>query len=323
MIELFNVTKRYGNKTAVNNISLFVKRGEILGLLGPNGAGKSTTMRLITGYIHPSSGLVRVAGYDVAKQPVAAKRHIGYLPETPPLYKEMTVRDFLNFAAELKGYKGKDKNSRIIKAMEEVGISDVKNRLIGHISRGYRQRVGLAQALIGEPEVLILDEPTVGLDPQQIIEIRQLIKNLAGRRTVILSSHILPEVSSLCHRVAIINKGRLIAEDTPQNLSHALMGRQEIKLEVKGPQDEVVAALQNIPGVNSVSVKTGFGGGNHTYVVSAEKERDVRESVFYAMAQKGFPILEMKSSYMSLEDIFLELVTEEPAAGPTGEVQKG
>jgi ABC-2 type transport system ATP-binding protein len=312
LIELSNVTKNYGNKTALKGISLFVKKGEILGLLGPNGAGKSTTMRIITGYMPPTSGKVRVAGYDIVKQAVAAKRFIGYLPENPPLYNDMTVKDFVTFSAELKGFKGKEKYSRVEKVMEEVGVSHVKNRLISHISRGYRQRVGLAQALVGEPEVLILDEPTVGLDPQQIIEIRQLIKNLAGKRTVILSSHILPEVSSLCHRVAIINKGRLIAEDTPENLSNALMGHQEISMQVKGPEEDVLLSLQNTPGVESVSINSS-GKDISDFRVTAEKDRDIREELFFAMAAKGFAILEMKSSKMSLEEIFLELVTEEDA----------
>lgn len=310
MIELANVTKNYGNKTALKGITLFVKRGEILGLLGPNGAGKSTTMRIITGYMPPTSGNVRVAGHDVVKQPVAAKRYIGYLPENPPLYKDMTVKDFVSYSAELKGFKGKEKNLRVNKVMEEVGVSDVRNRLIAHISRGYRQRVGLAQALVGEPEVLILDEPTVGLDPQQIIEIRQLIKNLAGKRTVILSSHILSEVSSLCHRVAIISKGKLIAEDTPENLGNALMGHPEVSLQVKGAQEDILLVLQNVPGVESVSINSADKDVSE-FKITAEKGRDVREDLFFAMAAKGFPILEMKSSRMSLEEIFLELLTEE------------
>lgn len=312
MIELSNITKNYGNKTALKGISLFVKRGEILGLLGPNGAGKSTTMRIIAGYMPPTSGTIRVAGYDIVKQPVTAKRFIGYLPENPPLYKDMTVKDFISYSAELKGFKGRKKSLRVNKVMEEVGVDVVKNRLISHISRGYRQRVGLAQALVGEPEVLILDEPTVGLDPQQIIEIRQLIKNLAGKRTVILSSHILPEVSSLCHRVAIINKGKLIAEDTPENLGNALMGNREIILQIKGPDKDVLFALQNVPGVQSVSINS-IGKDISEFRVTSEKGRDVREDLFFAMASRGFAILEMNSSKMSLEEIFLELTTEEDA----------
>lgn len=312
MIELSNITKNYGNKTVLKGISLFVKRGEILGLLGPNGAGKSTTMRIIAGYMPPTSGTIRVAGYDIVKQPVTAKRFIGYLPENPPLYKDMTVKDFISYSAELKGFKGREKSLRVNKVMEEVGVDVVKNRLISHISRGYRQRVGLAQALVGEPEVLILDEPTVGLDPQQIIEIRQLIKNLAGKRTVILSSHILPEVSSLCHRVAIINKGKLIAEDTPENLGNALMGNREIILQIKGPDKDVLFALQNVPGVQSVS-KNSISKDISEFRVTSEKGRDVREDLFFAMASRGFAILEMNSSKMSLEEIFLELTTEEDA----------
>jgi ABC-2 type transport system ATP-binding protein len=313
LIELSNVIKKYGNKTAVNDITLFVRNGEILGLLGPNGAGKSTTMRIIAGYLPPTSGSVKVAGYDVVKQPVTAKNYIGYLPENPPLYKDMTVTDYIAFAAELKGLKGKDKATRVNKVMDEVGVTDVKNRLIGHISRGYRQRVGLAQALVGDPQVLILDEPTVGLDPQQIIEIRQLIKNLAGKRTVILSSHILPEVSSLCHRVAIINKGNLIAENTPQGLGESLMGHQEIVLQIKGPKDKVYAVMESLSGINNITVNNVLKEDLCEYTVQSEIDKDIRETLFYTMAENDFPILEMKSSFMSLEEIFLELVTEEPA----------
>ncbi|WP_213974037.1 ABC transporter ATP-binding protein [Tepidanaerobacter acetatoxydans] len=312
MIELFNVTKKYGNKTAINNISLFVRSGEVLGLLGPNGAGKSTTMRIIAGYLLPTSGSVKVAGFDVVKEPVTAKRHIGYLPESPPLYKEMTVCDYINFAAELRGLKGKDKAHHVNRVIEEVGISDVKKRLIGHLSRGYRQRVGLAQALVANPQVLILDEPTVGLDPQQITEIRQLIKELSGKRTVILSSHILPEVSSLCHKVAIINKGNLIVENTPQNLGKSLMGHREIILQIKGPQDKICTALESLSGVKSIAVSKVLKENLCEYTVQSELDKDIRESLFYTMAEYNFPILEMKSSFMSLEEIFLELVTEEP-----------
>ncbi|MDI3481592.1 MAG: gliding motility-associated transport system ATP-binding protein [Tepidanaerobacteraceae bacterium] len=310
MIQLANVTKNYGSKAALKGISLTVKRGEVLGLLGPNGAGKSTTMRLIAGYMPPTSGTIKVAEYDVVKQPIAAKRVIGYLPENPPLYKDMTVKDFISYSAELKGLKGKKKSLRVDKVMEEVGVGVVKNRLISHISRGYRQRVGLAQALVGQPEVLILDEPTVGLDPQQIIEIRQLIKNLAGKSTIILSSHILPEVSSLCHRVAIINKGRLIAEDTPENLSEALKGKREIILKIKGPEKDILSALQNVSGVQSVSANP-IDTDISEFRVIFEKGRDVREDLFFAMASRGFAILEMIPSKMSLEEIFLELTTEE------------
>ncbi len=314
MIELFNVTKKYGNKTAINNISLFVRSGEVLGLLGPNGAGKSTTMRIIAGYLLPTSGSVKVAGFDVVKEPVTAKRHIGYLPENPPLYKDMTVCDYINFAAELRGLKGKDKAHHVNRVIEEVGIPDVKKRLIGHLSRGYRQRVGLAQALVANPQVLILDEPTVGLDPQQITEIRQLIKELSGKRTVILSSHILPEVSSLCHRVAIINKGNLIVENTPQNLGKSLMGHREIIVQIKGPQDKIRTALESLSGVKNITVSKVLKENLCEYTVQSELDKDIRESLFYTMAEYNFPILEMKSSFMSLEEIFLELVTEEPTA---------
>jgi len=324
LIELSNVTKKYGNKIAISNISFFVKNGEILGLLGPNGAGKSTTMRIITGYLAPTSGIVKVAGFDMAKQPVLAKRHIGYLPENPPIYKDMTVYEYLNFAGELKGLKGKEKARRVSKVIEEVGIGDVKNRLIGRLSRGYKQRTGLAQALVSDPDVLILDEPTVGLDPQQITEIRQLIKSLSGKRTVILSSHILPEVSSLCHRVAIINKGNLIAENTPQNLGKSLMGHHKVVIQARGSNDKILEILSNLSGIESVEVSKVLNDNLCEYTIESEMDKDVREQLFYAMANNNFPILEMRSYVMSLEDIFLQLVTEEPviSAKPQREASK-
>ncbi len=312
MIKLSNVTKKFGNKTAISNISLTVRSGEILGLLGPNGAGKSTTMRIIAGYFSPTSGSVEVAGYDVVKQPVIAKKYIGYLPENPPLYKDMTVKDYIGYAAELKGLRGKDKAYQVKKVMEYVGITDVKQRLIGHISRGYRQRVGLAQALVGEPRVLILDEPTVGLDPQQIIEVRQLIKKFGGERTVILSSHILSEVSNMCHKVAIINKGKLIAENTPRDLSKSLMRRQKIVLQVKGSKINVCSVMKNIPQIKNFTVNKVIDKDLYEYTVESQTGDDIREKLFCSMAKNNFPILEMKSSYMSLENVFLELVTEEP-----------
>ena len=247
MIEVENLTKRYGRHTAVDGISFRVHKGEILGFLGPNGAGKTTTMRILTCYLPPTDGTARVAGYDVFAQPLEVKRRVGYAPETPPLYPDMDVGSFLDFCAKIKGVPGKDRKAKISDVMEKTRVSDVRNTLIGRLSKGYRQRVGLAQAILHNPDVLILDEPTAGLDPKQIIETRELIKSLGGEHTIVLSTHILPEVSMTCGRVVIINKGRVVAEDTPENLTHRLQGAATVRLEVRagaGPQ----ATLAAVPG---------------------------------------------------------------------------
>lgn len=311
MIQLTEVTKRYGSRYAVQGLTITVKQGEILGFLGPNGAGKSTTMRLITGYMPPTSGTIRVAGFDVQEEPYQVKRRIGYLPESPPLYYELTVKEYLNLAAELKGLRSNRVRQDTERVMEEVGITHVGGRLTGNLSKGYRQRVGLAQALLGDPEVLILDEPTVGLDPQQIIEIRQLIRQLAGSRTVILSTHILPEVSMICQRVMIINEGKLVVQDTPQGLVQSLQGRNRLVVQVKGLTDQVIPVLKAVEGVSAVQLdqQPTVEVGRYSLEVSASDT--VREQLFWALSRAGFPLLEMTAPSVSLEDVFLQLVTAE------------
>lgn len=334
MIELEGVTKRFGAKVAVDGLNLRVEKGEILGLLGPNGAGKTTTMRIITGYLPPTAGTVRVAGIRVPQNPVAVKRAIGYLPENPPLYTELTVREQLAFVAEIKGIPRAERSRAVARVMEETVILEVAGRLVGNLSRGYRQRVGLAQALLGAPQVLILDEPTVGLDPRQIIEIRELIRELAGERTVILSSHILPEVSQLCQRVAIINQGRLVAQDTPENLARGLGQAQRLKAEIKGRPEEIKVALGKVAGVAEVIVGeevAGQAGGTAAsgppeegiYAVSLGLAPEtnpyrVREEIFFALAAAGLPLLALSTQQLSLEDVFLHLVVEEPAPAAAG-----
>lgn len=314
MVEVKNLTKRYGQVKAVNNISFTAGKGEILGFLGPNGAGKTTTMNVITGYMPATSGSVKVAGIDVMEEPAKAKKKIGYLPEQPPLYADMTVWEQLCFAAELKKVDRSERRRHIEELMDMVAIGDVKNRLIKNLSKGYRQRVGLAQALVGAPEVLILDEPTIGLDPKQIIDIRNLIKSLAGSRTIILSSHILPEVSAICERVVIINKGVIAAIDTPQNLSQLFGGTARTSVIVEGPSDEVKRIISKIKGVTGIETRNTGDSGSYNYIIEAGKGVDVRKPLFFAMAEAGHPILEMKPIGVSLEDVFLQLTTEEKEA---------
>jgi ABC-2 type transport system ATP-binding protein len=309
MIEVENLTKRYGRHTAVDGISFRVHKGEILGFLGPNGAGKTTTMRILTCYLPPTEGTARVAGFDVFEQPLEVKRRIGYTPETPPLYPDMDVGSFLDFCAKIKGVAGKDRKARISDVMEKTRISDVRGTLIGRLSKGYRQRVGLAQAILHNPDVLILDEPTAGLDPKQIIETRELIKGLGGEHTIVLSTHILPEVSMTCGRVVIINKGRVVAEDTPENLTHRLQGAATVRLEVRGESPDLEATLAGVPGVKSVRrAKPGV------YEVDAEAGRDVRADLARAVIGRGLDLLSLQQSGMSLEEIFLHLTTTDVAA---------
>jgi gliding motility-associated transport system ATP-binding protein len=310
VIEVQHLTKRYGPLTAVDDVSFKVERGEIFGFLGPNGAGKTTTMRVLTGYMPPTEGKAIVAGFDVFEQPVDAKRRTGYLPETPPLYPEMTARDYLMFVASIKGIPRRDRKARVEDAMARTKILDVAHRHCGKLSKGYRQRVGLAQAILHNPDVLILDEPTAGLDPKQIIETRQLIKGLAGDHTIILSTHILPEVSQTCQRVVIINKGRVVAVDTPDNLTARLRGSETMYVQVDGLSADVRTVLQNVPGVISVSIadsrETVSG-----FEVESEKGRDVRRELASAIVKHGWGLLELRPMRMSLEEIFLSLTTEE------------
>jgi ABC-2 type transport system ATP-binding protein len=322
MIEVQNLTKRYGPVTAVNDVTFRVEAGEILGFLGPNGAGKTTTMRIITGYMPATEGKVVVAGHDVFEQPVKAKRHTGYLPETPPLYPDMTVREYLNFVARIKAVPRRDIKSRVDQVMKKTWVADMANRHCAKLSKGYKQRVGLAQAIIHNPDVLVLDEPTAGLDPKQIIETRQLIRELAGTHTIVLSTHILPEVSQTCQRVVIINRGRVVAVDTPANLTARLRGSETMFLQVAGPADAVQASLASLPGVTRVSV-TPTRNELVDVEVDSEHGRDVRRELASAIVTRGWGLLELRPMRMSLEEIFLSLTTEETAAPSTDAAASG
>jgi len=310
VIEVDNLTKRYGRTTAVDGISFIVKKGEILGFLGPNGAGKTTTMRILTCYLPPTEGTARVAGHDVFEEPLEVKKRVGYIPETPPLYPDMDVATFLDFCAKIKGVPKSERRARIDAAMEKCRVGDVRKTLIGRLSKGYRQRVGLAQAILHDPEVLILDEPTAGLDPKQIIETRDLIKGLGGEHTIILSTHILPEVSMTCGRVVIINKGKVVAEDTPENLTHRLRGAGTLRLDVRGEAAAVAEALRQVPGVTAVRPHAQDGGVT-VIDVEAAAGADVRAELARAVVQKGHDLLGLQQVGMSLEEIFLHLTTTE------------
>ena len=309
MIEVKDLTKVYGNKHAVDGISFTVNEGEILGFLGPNGAGKSTTMNILTGYISSTSGTAKVAGFDILEDPIEAKKHIGYLPEHPPLYLDMTVQAYLEFCYHLKKARQPMK-AHLDDICARVRITDVRNRIIKSLSKGYRQRVGLAQALIGNPEVLILDEPTVGLDPKQIIEIRNLIKTLGKRHTVILSSHILPEVQAVCDRVIVINKGKIVADDTEENLSHNLSNDFRYIARIEGPEDEVTKILTGISGMKEVDSYGQKENGVFEYSLEAEPGTDIRRELFNRLADRNYPLLGLKTTELTLEDIFLRLTSD-------------
>jgi len=313
VIEVQHLTKRYGPVTAVDDVSFTVERGEILGFLGPNGAGKTTTMRVLTGYMPPTGGKAIVAGYDVFEQPIEAKRRTGYLPETPPLYPDMTVREYLTFVSKIKGVPRADRKARVDEMMRKTHISDMANRHCGKLSKGYRQRVGLAQALMHNPEVLILDEPTAGLDPKQIIETRQLIRGLAGDHTIILSTHILPEVSQTCQRVVIINHGKVVAVDTPEKLTSRLRGSETMYLQVDADGADAASVLQRVSGVTRVGVSETRGTAIG-FEVDSEAGRDVRRELAAAVVSRGWGLLEMRPMRMSLEEIFLHVTTEEAPA---------
>ena len=316
MIEVQHLTKRYGPTTAVDDVSFRVERGEVLGFLGPNGAGKTTTMRVLTGYMPPSEGRAIVAGYDVSDQPLDAKRRTGYLPETPPLYPEMTVRDYLTFVARIKGVPRVERKARVNAAIERTRVADVANRHCSKLSKGYRQRVGLAQALMHNPEVLILDEPTAGLDPKQIIETRKLIKDLGGDHTIILSTHILPEVSQTCQRIVIINKGRVVAVDTPENLMSRLGGSETIYVQVDAPGADVKTRLEGIAGITRVA-PADTRGSLTGFEVNSETGHDVRRELAAAVVGQGWGLLELRPLRMSLEEVFLHLTTEDSATQGT------
>ena len=308
MIEVKNVTKKYGNFVAVDNISFTVNDGEVVGLLGPNGAGKSTTMNMITGFIEPTEGTIKVNGYDVLSQPAKAKKQIGYMPEGVPLYSELTVKEFVEYMAELKKVPRKERKDQISKILYETGIEDVANKLIRNLSRGYRQRVSLAGALIGNPEVIILDEPTVGLDPKQITEIRQLIKRLGKKHTVILSSHILSEVSQICEKVIIINKGKIIAVDTPDNLEKKTENQNVILLTVEDKKNNMNNLKEDIPEMSECKLIKDNNDGTKQYMIKSNIEFDLRKKMFEILPKKDITIFELKNAEKSLEDAFITLI---------------
>ena len=306
MIAVKDLTKYYGSFAAIQNLNFEVADGEIVGFLGPNAAGKTTTLKILAGYMPPTSGFAAVHGYDCVTQSLSARKSLGYLPETVPLYPDLSVTQFLDFAAQAKGLDHRQRRLEVDRAIGDCSLEEVKNALVGVLSKGFRQRVGLAQALLGRPPLLILDEPTIGLDPAQIVEIRELIRQLAGDHTVILSSHILPEVSQLCQRVIIINRGQIVASDTPANLTHQLNRDARVHLVVRGPVPEVQAALQAVPGV-----KTVRGQENGTFTLEADLDSEVRPELARCVIQRGWDLLELKTQEFTLEDVFINLVTEE------------
>ena len=316
MIEVSNLTKKYGDHIAVDHLSFRVEKGQIYGFLGPNGAGKTTTMNILTGYLAATEGTVTIDGRDIQKEPEAAKRNIGYLPELPPLYTEMTVQEYLDFAAELKRVSKKERAKQIGEVMEMTQITDMKNRLIKNLSKGYRQRVGLAQAILGYPEVIILDEPTVGLDPKQIIEIRDLIRRLGENHTIILSSHILSEVSAVCDHIMIIAHGKLVASDSPEGLQRLMSGAMELKLTVKGDEKRLQEGLAQVANVDHMEQLEAQKDGCVRIKIVSKENTDIREEVFYALADARLPIMEMTHLEKSLEDIFLELTEDAKASEP-------
>ncbi|MCA9424420.1 MAG: ATP-binding cassette domain-containing protein [Candidatus Omnitrophica bacterium] len=323
MIEVQNLTKNYGPVAAIKNVSFEVGKGEILGFLGPNGAGKTTTMRILTGYFPATSGSAKVAGYDVFNQINEVRKRIGYLPENVPLYTDMSVKGYLNLAAQMKGLSGSAKKKAVDRVIEEVGLIQMRSRLIKKLSKGYRQRVGLAQSLVNNPEVLILDEPTVGLDPKQITDIRSLIKHLAGDRTVILSTHILPEVSMTCDKVTIINRGQIVVSDTLENLTKRSADFSEISVLVRDHGKDVGSVLRGLPGVKEVkSVETGKDNGTRKFDVSLPQDEDLRGAVAKAITGADIELLEMASRQVTLEEIFIRHITKEEDHSPEPEANE-
>ncbi len=313
LIEVTHLVKKYGKHVAVNDISFHVKEGEILGFLGPNGAGKSTTMNMMTGYLSSTSGSIKINGIDILENPIEAKKNIGYLPEIPPLYMDMTVNEYLTFVARLKKIKKSELKEHISTTLKRVEIEHVQNRLIKNLSKGYKQRVGLASALIGNPKLLILDEPTVGLDPKQIIEMRALIKDLSKKHTIILSSHILSEISAICDKIMIINKGTMVALDSPENLQHLFSKNVRILLRLRSIDDEFISSLHKIEGIISVKKLETVEEGTIELAIEAKENMDVREAIFNLCAKANHPLLMMQSENISLEDIFLMATTAEAA----------
>ena len=319
MIDVQQITKRYGQHTAIDRVTFRVAKGEVLAFLGPNGAGKTTTMRILTCFMSATEGSARVAGFDCADQPLEVKRRIGYLPETPPVYQELTVSEYLTFVGRLRKLGGKELSAAMDREVQRLGLGQVRHRLIGNLSRGYRQRVGLAQALLHDPEVLILDEPTVGLDPKQIIEIRELIKSLAGSHSVILSTHILPEATAVCQRVVIISGGRIVAEDTPEQLSARLRHSDKISITLKHPPSDGAERLKSVAGVQHVFP----GGSAGTYLLECALGQDVREEIARLAVTQGWGLLELKLISMTLEDVFLQLTRHEEGLSQDEETPAG
>ena len=309
MIKIEHLVKNYGSTCAVDDISFEVKKGEIVGLLGPNGAGKSTTMNILTGYLSSTSGSVSIAGYDVLEHPLEVKKHVGYLPEQPPLYLDMTVEEYLNFNYDLKGCK-LNRQKHLKEICEVVKLTDVYKRLIRNLSKGYRQRVGIAQALIGSPEVIIFDEPTVGLDPKQIIEVRNLLRNLGKDHTVILSTHILQEVQAVCDRIVIINKGKIVADELTENITRAVENNRRFMVKICGPQKEVLNMLRSRPGIVYAEVLAQRDGDAYCYNIESEVGVDIRKSLFYALAEKNWPLVGLEALGMNLEDVFIAIVDQ-------------
>ena len=309
MIKIENLVKNYGSNCAVDHISFEVKKGEIVGLLGPNGAGKSTTMNILTGYLSASSGSVSIAGLNVLDNPLEVKKHVGYLPEQPPLYLDMTVEEYLIFNYNLKGCK-LNRNKHLEEICDVVKIKDVYKRVIKNLSKGYRQRVGIAQALIGSPEVIIFDEPTVGLDPKQIIEVRNLLRNLGKDHTVILSTHILQEVQAVCDRIVIINKGKIVADELTENITRAVENNRRFNIKICGPQKEVLNMLRSRPGIVYAEVLAERDGDAYCYTIESEVGVDIRKSLFYTLAERNWPLIGMEALGMSLEDVFIAIVDQ-------------
>lgn len=309
MIEISGITKRYGNKIAANDVTFTVNAGEIMGFLGPNGAGKSTTLNILTGYLSATEGSAKIDGIDILEDPIEAKKKIGFLPEQPPLYLDMTVREYLNFVYDLKNCR-MDRKKHLKDICDVVKISDVYDRVIRNLSKGYKQRVGIAQALIGNPPVLIFDEPTVGLDPKQIIEIRNLIKTLGKEHTVILSTHILSEVQAICDRIVVINKGRIVANEKTENLAHAVAEKRRMTYHICGPQNDVLKLIKSIQGVVYAEVIGNRDGDSVAYMVESADNIDIRKPLFFALAEKRWPIIGMDVLGMDLEDVFLALISD-------------
>jgi len=319
MIQVNGLTKKYGSKLAVDNISFKINKGEIVGFLGPNGAGKSTTMNMITGYISATGGTAQIAGFDVLDDPIEARRHIGYLPELPPLYMEMTVREYLGFVYDLKKVKGKSRKAHIEEVCELVDICHVCDRIIGNLSKGYKQRVGLAQALIGDPDVMILDEPTVGLDPNQITEIRNMIRSLGKQRTIILSTHILQEVKAVCERVLVINNGVIVADGSTDELTHQVRQENRFIARVSGIRDQVISVIRSVPGVSEVNIGKAAEDGAYDYIIVPAENADIRKELFFALAESNMPLLSFTEDTVSLEDVFAALTIGGKTINLTGE----